>query len=250
MRRSYGYIKQPIDERDLRYSVAKPVAGFPPEGNLSNQLPACWDQLRSSSCTAHGISALLWSGQVIAGLEPVMPSRLFLYYNERDKEGDAGEDNGAQIRDGIKVCNINGIADEDKWPFDESKITIRPPKEIYDSAINDRIHFYASVDLKNADQIKLALSHKLPVVFGFDVYDYFESSNMASNGILNMPKSKERFLGGHCVAIVGYDDSKGMFLIRNSWGTEWNKNMDGNFWMSYEYLTSDLCSDGWVIRLK
>lgn len=250
MRRSYGYIKQPIDERDLRYSAAKPIAGLPSVSNLNHQLPDCWDQLSSSSCTAHGIAAPLWSGQVIAGITPVMPSRLFMYFNEREREGSAGEDSGAIIRDGIKVCNVNGIANESTWPFDISKILVKPTQEVYDAALLNRIHFYAGVDLGNLDQVKLALSHKLPVVFGFQVFDYFESSNMANNGILNMPKLKERLLGGHCVAIVGHDDSKGMFLIRNSWGIDWNRKMRGDFWMSYEYMQSSLVSDGWVIRLK
>lgn len=250
MLRRYGFIKQRIDERDLRYSAAKPIAGLPSQADLNHQLPDCWDQLSSSSCTAHGINAPLWSGQVIMGKTPVMPSRLFMYYNEREREGSADTDGGAMIRDGIKVCNINGIVDESAWPFDLSKILVKPTQEVYDAALSNRIHFYAAVDLGKLDQIKLALSHKLPVVFGFSVFDYFESSSMANNGILNMPKIKERFLGGHCVAIIGYDDSRGMFLIRNSWGTGWNHKMRGNFWMSYEYMESNLVSDGWVIRLK
>lgn len=250
MERQYGFIPQPVDERDLRYAAAKPIAGLPSVSDLSHQLPDCWDQLRSSSCTAHGISASIWSGEFIAGQIPVMPSRLFMYYNERDMEGDAGEDSGAMIRDGIKVCNLDGIVDESLWPFDESKILVRPHQEIYDAALSNRIHFYAAIDLNNLDQIKLALSHKLPIVFGFQVFDYFESGSMASNGILNLPKRNERLLGGHCTAIIGHDDSKGMFLVRNSWGTSWNPKMKGNFWMSYEYMQSQLVSDGWVIRMK
>lgn len=248
MQRSYGWIKQPDDERDLRYSAAKPISGLPAKTDLCYQLPDCWDQLQTNGCTAHGISALLWSGQVVAGQVPVMPSRLFMYYNERNMEGDAGNDSGAIIRDGIKVCNIDGIVSEDLWPFDSSKVTVKPTQDAYEKALSNRIHFYAAIDLANLNQVRLSLSHKYPVVFGFDVYSFFESEQMAKTGVLKMPSRHERSLGGHCVAIVGHDDSKQMVLVRNSWGINWGQH--GHFWMPYEYLTSDLCSDGWMIRLK
>lgn len=250
MEREYGFIKEQVDERDLRYSASKPIAGLPSKTDLRDQLPEAWDQLSTSSCTAHGIAACLWSGQIVAEQEPVMPSRLFIYYNERLLEGDVITDSGAIIRDGIKVCNRNGIVSENVWPFAEDFINTKPSQLAYENAMQNRIHFYAAVDLRNVNQIKLALSHKLPVVFGFMVYSFFESNEMAETGILNMPKRKERLLGGHCVAIVGHDDEKEMFLVRNSWGTEWNPKMKGYFWMSYKYVTSNLCSDGWVIRLR
>lgn len=39
-------------------------------------------------------------------------------------------------------------------------------------------------------------------------------------------------VAGHVVTIVGYDDSKNAWLVKNSWGTKWG--LDGWFWMSYD----------------
>ncbi len=54
------------------------------------------------------------------------------------------------------------------------------------------------------------------------------------------------YLGGHAVSLVGYDDAKGAWLIRNSWGAEWG---DGGFaWMSYDD-TSGIASDTWAFDI-
>lgn len=248
--RKYGWIEQKRDDKDIKYSAARPIAGLPAKTDLRSQLPDCWDQGQTSSCTYHGISAAIWSGQVVAGQAPVMPSRLFGYYNERLIEGSTGSDDGAIIRDGMKASNIYGITPESVWPFDQTKVLVKPPQQAYDLAVTDRIHFYASIDLTNLDQIKLSLSHKYPVVFGFDVYESFEGNEISNTGIMPMPKRGERILGGHCTAIVGHDDSIQMALIRNSWGTSWSPALKGHFWMPYEYLTSRHCSDGWMLRFK
>lgn len=60
-----------------------------------------------------------------------------------------------------------------------------------------------------------------PFVFGFTVYESFESEQVAQTGIVPMPAPGETVVGGHCVVAVGYDDSKRTFIIRNSWGTGW-----------------------------
>jgi hypothetical protein len=40
------------------------------------------------------------------------------------------------------------------------------------------------------------------------------------------------FAGGHVVTIVGYDDSKSCWIVKNSWGTKWGEH--GWFRMSYD----------------
>ncbi|OYT58764.1 hypothetical protein B6U81_07270 [Thermoplasmatales archaeon ex4484_30] len=43
-----------------------------------------------------------------------------------------------------------------------------------------------------------------------------------------------RLVGGHVVAIVGYDDSQGCWIIKNSWGTGWGE--DGWLRIAYDSL--------------
>jgi C1A family cysteine protease len=60
-----------------------------------------------------------------------------------------------------------------------------------------------------------------------------------------MPGHHEKVVGGHCVVLVGYDDSHKQFIVRNSWGTGWGQA--GYFMMPYQYLTNArLASDFWM----
>ena len=68
--------------------------------------------------------------------------------------------------------------------------------------------------------MKQCLASGFPFVIGFQVYQSFESDQVASTGIVPMPDvNNEQLLGGHAVLVVGYDDSNQWFIVRNSWGS-------------------------------
>ncbi|MBC7396932.1 MAG: C1 family peptidase, partial [Bdellovibrionales bacterium] len=54
-------------------------------------------------------------------------------------------------------------------------------------------------------------------------------------------------LGGHAVSIVGFDDTKKAWLIRNSWGQEWGEA--GFAWVSYSD-TSGIAEQTWSFEVK
>ena len=97
------------------------------------------------------------------------------------------------------------------------------------------------------DELRQSLADGFPVIFGFSVYESFESAQVAKLGVVQMPGPTERLLGGHAVLAVGYDDTLRRALVRNSWGTGWG--MQGYCSMPYDYLAAaDLSSDFWAIR--
>jgi C1A family cysteine protease len=52
-----------------------------------------------------------------------------------------------------------------------------------------------------------------PFVFGFTVYEGFESIEVAETGHASMPTSGENVVGRHAVVAVGYDDSQNCFIV-------------------------------------
>lgn len=232
-------------EKNLLYATPRWDVHFPPELVIANVADAL-DQTTLGSCTAHGIIGNYLTGEKKNNIPFWLPSTLGLYFDEREKEGTVMEDAGAIIKDGIIVANTIGLAPATIWPYDTDKFKQKPPPEYYAAAVKGRIKFYANVDNSSINNLKLPILHGNPVTFGFAVYKEFENYK---DGVLQLPASGERCLGGHCVYYYGYSDEKQAFLCRNSWGNDWGIE-GGSFWMSYDYITSSLCSDFWVIRLS
>lgn len=174
-------------------------------------------------------------------------SRLFVYYNERILEGTTGEDAGAEIRDGMKAISKWGICRESVWQYLDSQALARPTDAAYAEAIKHKCLSYYRINDGDVAAMKRCLTHGYPFVFGFTVYDSFESDQVASTGMVPMPSQTEDVLGGHAVLAVGYDDALQCFIVRNSWGLDWG--VQGYFFMPYAYLQStDLSSDFWTMR--
>lgn len=246
--RRYGWRPDLPDQRDHMYSAGHIRRSLPPMVDLRSQCPAdIYDQGQLGSCTANAIGCAIDFNRIKQGMAPYMPSRLFIYYNERDMEGTIPSDSGAMIRDGIKSVNVLGACPEADWPYIEGNFTIKPPEIAYTHGLEHQTLAYQRV-LQNLNELKGCLAAGFPIVFGFSLYESFEESEVATTGVVQMPKQNEQCLGGHAVLMVGYDDNTQRFLVRNSWGRNWG--MGGYFTLPYSYVTSnDLADDFWTIRL-
>ena len=246
----YGWIPDRPDQRDLLFS-APPVyllKELPPKVDLRPQCPPIYDQGQLGSCTANAIAGAIQFDQMVEHLREVfIPSRLFIYYNERAIEGTVSSDSGAMIRDGMKSVAKQGVCPESLWPYDIDRFRLKPSQTCYSAAARHTAVNYLRL-MPMLGQLKGCLASGYPFVFGFTVYESFESSTVARTGKALMPSTNERVLGGHAVCAVGYNDVDRTFLCRNSWGSGWG--MKGYFTMPYAYLQdSDLSADFWTIRV-
>lgn len=243
MIRSYGWRPDLPDRRDLRRALAG--IALPPFVDLTAQMPAVYDQGELGSCTSNAIAAAIEYARRKEKLSDFVPSRLFIYWNERNMEDTVTVDAGAEIRDGIKSVATLGACREDLWPYDVAQFATKPPDACYASAMGDLVNRYARVDQTLAG-LRECLASGFPVVFGFTVYESFESDAMAQSGVMPMPAPTEKVLGGHAVLAVGYDDHRQMLIVRNSWGKDWGQA--GYFLMPYAYALDDnLADDFWQI---
>jgi len=242
----FGWTPDLPDARDFLYSAPEAVlAALPTKVDLRKKMPPVYDQGQLGSCTANAIAAAFEFDERQQRLKDFMPSRLFIYYNERAIEGSIESDSGAQIRDGIKSVAKLGVCDETLWPYEISRFTEKPPAGAYTDANKHQATVYRSV-IGTLHQLQGCLASGYPFVFGFSAYESFLSQEVAKTGVVPLPPRHEKLVGGHAVVAVGYDDSIQRFIVRNSWGRSWG--MKGYCTMPYGYLTDpQLARDFWAI---
>jgi len=243
----YGWRSDTPDFRDHRHPIISKNTTLPPSSDLRTNCPQIYDQGQLGSCTGNGIAGAYEFDLLKQGNTDFTPSRLFIYYNERVIEGTVKQDAGAEIRDGIKSIAQAGVCKETTWPYNIAKFARKPTKKAFTEALKHRAVSYKRVSQTLLD-LKGCLASGLPIVFGFSVYESFESADVTNSGIVNMPQTSEQLLGGHAVLLVGYDDTTQRWLVRNSWGTSWGQA--GYFTMPYQYLTdNNLSSDFWTVQV-
>jgi len=245
--KKFGWIPDLPDKRDLMFSAPLEALGaLPAHVDLTQGCPPVYDQGELGSCTANAIAAAVEFDRRKEGIQDWVPSRLFIYYNERAIEGTVNVDSGARIRDGMRSVARQGDCDEKLWPYELQKFQIKPPPGVYVEAAKHPVARYERLQ-QDPLQLKGCLAAGYPFVFGFTIYDSFESPQVAQTGEVPIPGPAESVLGGHAVMAVGYDDGQQRFIVRNSWGTGWGKK--GYFTMPYAYVTDhSLASDFWTVR--
>jgi C1A family cysteine protease len=244
----FGWLPDLPDHRDQLYAAPLAVARvLPAKTDLRPQCPPVYDQGPLGSCTANAIAGAIEFDRLKQKLAGFTPSRLFIYYNERVMEHSVDSDSGAQIRDGIKSVARLGDCPETEWPYVVAKFRTKPPRQCYVDARRYKVVSYQRVT-QTLTQLKSCVAAGYPFVFGFSVYESFESATVARTGHARLPESGEAVIGGHAVAGVGYNDARQWFIVRNSWGTRWG--MKGYFTLPYAYVTdASLASDFWTIRI-
>ncbi len=248
----YGWRPDLPDYRDMMYSaISAPTISrqLPPVVDLSPNCPPVVAQGNLGSCTANAwASAHMYEQIKQKQPSPFYPSRLFIYYNERVMENTVEYDSGASIRVGVKTLVKQGACEEHYWPYRPNMFTKRPPSVAYTSALHHQVLRYLSVNNTSINDIRSCLADQHPIVFGFTVYESFESDIVDKTGEASMPGENDGALGGHAVMMVGYDDNKKRVKCLNSWGDKWGNK--GYFTLPYEYVTKkQLAADFWTLRL-
>lgn len=243
--RKYGWFPSLPDFRDFKYRDQLPVIKKPPMVVDLISTPV-QEQGKLGSCTFNAITTAIENVEMTHEHSNLPEySRLFGYYSYRKTIGAVHEDSGANIRESIKVIQKKGICLETCWPYVEAKFKDEPPAECWEDAEQHKIKEYYSLGTLN-DMLS-CIATGFGFVFGIAIYESFETDQVSSTGIVPMPGSKERFLGGHAIFATGYNQHIKMFKIQNSWGANWGQ--DGFFWLPFDYVTNpNMAMDFYTIR--
>lgn len=249
----YGWKPDHHDPRDLLFRVSAPVQIQSVDLRETHKVPDIFNQYNLGSCTGNAIAYMLAFNILNKNVQTEKPceipfSRLFIYYNERQLEGTVNQDSGAQIRDGLKSVANLGACSEITWPYKINKFSQKPSGQAYEEAINFRAIEYIRLNSISKQELVGCLLEGFPFVLGFQVFESFESKEVADTGEVDLPSNGEQFMGGHAVCCVGYDMDSDRFIIANSWGAEWGK--DGYFTIPADYICNlRYANDFWATKL-
>jgi C1A family cysteine protease len=199
-------------------SVDSPL---PNEVDNSRLIPRVLDQGQQGSCTGHAMAYAIWAEMIRGGASTAdCPSPAWLYFLGRVYDGNSRLDYGSTPSSIAASLARNGFLSSAQMPYDQSNFTVDPYKVpalarlAYDQRLTATSRIL-SVGPGRRDSIKAALAAGYVVVFGTEVDSDFEELLPDEE----WPGLTGRPLGGHCMAMTGYDS--GGVCVVNSWGPDW-----------------------------
>ena len=247
-----GWKRDVKDHRDFKYRTlfTLPRAQLPESVDLRSLCSPVEQQGGVGSCTANAVVGAMeylkrdtLNRKVLCMKVGRDLSRLFVYWNTRALEGTTEVDCGASIRNSIKSLASYGACYEKTWPYNEGSWAKKPTEDCYKEGEKYKVVSYYRVE--NMDEALNALALKLPVAFGAVLYESFHEAEKTA--VVDIPTEGETVIGGHAMLIVGYNQKKEEFIVRNSWGPGWG---DGGYcYMPWAYcLFGERVDDFWVVK--
>lgn len=247
--RASGYRAMAAREDAPKYQAGISVkyAKLPNKVDLRPMMTAVEDQGQTNSCVANAVAGA-WEYWIKRSTrQDLNVSRLFVYYNARWRDGSQDKDEGSVIQLAMESLSKFGACGEDVWPFDKRLILKKPGADAYKAAASNKVQDMQHVPLE-LEAWKQALAEGKPIVFGCVLFKSFDEASKRG-GVVPMPSPNDLARaahGGHAMCAVGYNDSERVFIVRNSWGSNWGDK--GYCYMPYDYLLNRKFNfgDSWV----
>jgi C1A family cysteine protease len=231
-----GALEAKPDSRD--YLASAVITSFPESFDLLGSITQVESQGIYNSCVSQAITTAVETYSKNYGYPHTLElSRMHLWNEGRKISGTFPDNRGMYIRDGWKATQKAGITIEKLFPYIPENmnqdIGIAASMFIYwYQPFNYYFIVGDATDKKNL--IKDALyTKKVPVVFGVPISQQF-CTLQSSFDYVYTPSANERDSFNHAMLIIGYDDKKDAFLIRNSWNSTWGWR--GNVWADANWI--------------
>jgi C1A family cysteine protease len=214
--------------------------------DLRPHCPPVYDQLHLNSCSANALAAAIRFDEIRDGHRRAAPSRLFIYFTERDLSGVSGQNVAVSLRDGYRAIAKVGACPERMWPYDARRFRRAPSVACYRAARRHLAIEYYRIR-RTIAHLRACLAERYPFVCGVAVHKSFLSRRVKASGLVPLPGARDAYVGGHAMLAVGYDHPRRLFIVRNSWGRTWGHH--GYGYLPYRYFESSaLAWDFWTMR--
>jgi C1A family cysteine protease len=199
-----------IPEQKFAYTAARLPARIDWRSvDSGDYTTAVKDQGQCGSCVAFAVCAVLEARAKIASkdvhrLIDLSESHLF-FCGTKD-----GCENGWNPGTALKRCREHGIGAEKDFPYQGKQVQCKDIDPIL-RVPRWRVH-------ADHDGRREAIVRRGPVIAGMHIYGDF---GWYRGGVYRPTTSAS--VGLHAVAIIGYDDELGCWIVKNSWGTGWGE---------------------------
>lgn len=218
---NFGYVRDSVDNRDYLWrSTVQPQPLELPRTFQTRCLGPVLDQGREGKCVVFAVATLKFHQEYREHRKYYDFDPHWLYGICKTQDGIPDQE-GTFIRVAMQIIQTTGyLAKAQRYRLRQDT---HFPIDSY-------------VRLTSTRQIKEALSTQGPVIFGIGVDSGIYSPD--ARGVL--PEPNGDMVGGHAIAIVGWDDNKkchnsvGAFRIKQSWGID--HGLKGYVWMPYTHL--------------
>jgi len=233
-------------------SVGAPAAFDLRNVGGGNYVTSIKNQGGCGSCVAFGVSAaietrLRWQRGDPNLAVDLSEAHLFFCYG-RDEGRNCG--NGWWPQNALEHVKNTGVVDEACFPYTDHDQDCSGRCADWAGRVR-RISGYTALTNQPA-QMKEWLSTRGALSACFVVFDDFFAYR---GGVYTHVTGNQA--GGHCVAIVGYDDTAGCWICKNSWGTGWGEA--GFFRIAYGQCSieawlvhgiDNVVESGWLNNLR
>lgn len=218
----YGYVPSVLDgtERTIN-DEAYASLEIPDEYTYMPYMSDILNQGSESTCVPHSISAIYDYYNAMKnpdesenGKFTHVPIAIHEIYRARTNRGE-----GMSFKEALEFCKTKGVLSDENY-----------------RKKNVNGHRYKIMDyakITSLEAMKRSLIINGPCVIATYVKDPQRSDFWNGRGNY----------GGHATSIIGYNDNKAAFLLRNSWGTRWGAG--GYTWIPYKDFNKIL--EAWTV---
>lgn len=191
----------------------------------NNFITSIKDQGACGTCVGFGTCAAIEGSIRVALNNPTLAvdlSEAHLFFCLGQADGTTCN-SGWMTDRALAACQATGVADNACYPYTAADLDCTGRCSDWASRVTKVTGWHT---VTSTAMMKDWISTRGPLTACFLVYDDFFSYR---TGVYRHVSGA--LAGGHCVAIVGYDDAQGCWICKNSWGTGWGES--GFFRIAY-----------------